>query len=141
MMGSPQDHLVRVLDVHALVVCAARLITSGPVGSAWSLAISVARARLPMSPPPSSPPASQATAPVAVTMRHKRGEALAHGVDTTHVSDYTHPRPPQVAELRRLTVRPPIPGALRACTHHSRRGMSGTATSGHDQHVLKYLDS
>jgi hypothetical protein len=79
MMGSPQDHLVRVLDVHALVLFAARLTISGPVGSAWSLAISVARSRPPMSLPPSSPPAPQATAPVAVTMRHKRGEALADG--------------------------------------------------------------
>ena len=63
------------------------------------------------------------------------------GVDTIDVSDYTRPGPPQVAELRRLTVLLPIPGVLRACTHHSRRGMSGTATSCHDQHVLKYLDS
>lgn len=63
------------------------------------------------------------------------------GVDTIDVSDYTHARPPQGAELRKLTVRLPIPGVLRACTHHSRRGMSGTATSCHDQHVLKYLDS
>ena len=79
MMGSPQDHLASVLDVHALVVFAARLMTFGTVGSAWSLAISVARSRPHMSPPPSSPPAPQATAPVAVTMLNKRGEALAHG--------------------------------------------------------------
>ena len=63
------------------------------------------------------------------------------GVDTIDVSDYTHARPPQVAELRKLTVRLPIRGVLRACTHHSRRGMSGTSTSGHDQHVSKGLDS
>ena len=63
------------------------------------------------------------------------------GVDTIDVSDYTHARPPQVAELGRLTVLLPIRGVLRACTHHSRRDMSGTATSCHDQQVSKGLDS
>ena len=35
------------------------------------------------------------------------------GVDTIDVSDYTHARPPQVAELRKLTILLPIRGVLR----------------------------
>jgi hypothetical protein len=63
------------------------------------------------------------------------------GVDTIEVSDYTHARSPQVAELRKLTILLLTRGVLRAYTHHARRGMSGTATSCHDQHVWKGLDS
>jgi hypothetical protein len=79
MMGSPQDHVASVLDVHVLVVFEARLMTFGPVGSAWALAVNIARSHHERSPSPSSPPAPKATASVAVTMLNKRGEALSHG--------------------------------------------------------------